>query len=168
MDDLIRLDAVRGPWTAVLARDGGTLFDIADLGPHDRVKISVVRRSAAPVDGYAPGSYATEDVLYSCDDFDNDDEVAVRWVQAQRVAELLNADDSPPWHLIEFRGDGWTIQHPLACKPDLFACRYNRLTSSMGPPPIGFGVYRCDVDDDGRLKVGDRHDPAAVPAGPSW
>ena len=29
-------------------------------------------------------------------------------------------------HQIELRIDGWTIQHPLSCRPNLFECKVNR------------------------------------------
>lgn len=68
---------------------------------------------------------------------------AVGWVRM---------DPNEP-HLIEFREDGWTIQHPVRCRPNLFACRVNRVSAEQvdGPPASGLGVYECDVDDDGTL-----------------
>lgn len=69
---------------------------------------------------------------------------------------LLLGDDSG--HIIEFRPDGWTIQHPLACRPNLFACPVNRaaehdLAGGEVPP----GRYECEVNDIGdRFLIGDR------------
>lgn len=51
-------------------------------------------------------------------------------------------------HLIELRDDGWTIQHPLSCRPDLFSCGFNmaaRDMAELGQHPNG--RYFCTVDD---------------------
>lgn len=68
--------------------------------------------------------------------------------------------EDEPRHLIELRADGWTIKHPLACRPDLFACKVNRASEQDPPPPeVDDGVYRCDANDAGDLLlIGDRID----------
>lgn len=72
----------------------------------------------------------------------------------------LRLDPDEP-HLIEFRPDGWTIQHPVRCRPNLFACEVNRVGESLdgpsGPPPEGLGVYECWLDD-GDFVIGGRRD----------
>ncbi|MFG2054793.1 hypothetical protein ACGFI9_12250 [Micromonospora sp. NPDC048930] len=71
--------------------------------------------------------------------------------------------DDDPRHLIEFREDGWTIKHPLSCRPNLFDCPVNRAAGEQvdGPPPAGFGRYDCWIGEQefaGMLFLGDRID----------
>jgi hypothetical protein len=57
-------------------------------------------------------------------------------------------------HKIELREDGFTIMHPLACRPNLFDCDYNfaaRDTLSGGEVPNG--VYYCSVNDEYLLEI---------------
>jgi hypothetical protein len=81
------------------------------------------------------------------------------YAAAAAVMDTLKADswvrlDPNEPHLIEFRAGGWTIQHPLRCRPNLFACAVNRVGEQLpGPPQRGIGVYECDLQD-GVLVVG--------------
>lgn len=87
-------------------------------------------------------------------------------LDALAAASRLAPVDDDPRHIIEFRPDGWTIKHPLACRPNLFACRVNRaaerdLANIDGPPYLG--QYECSANDLGdRLHIGDRVDPPEV------
>lgn len=67
---------------------------------------------------------------------------------------------SPPddeHHVIEFREDGWTIKHPLACRPTLFDCRVNRAAErDLREPPAELGRFECGISEDDRLVVGER------------
>jgi hypothetical protein len=68
--------------------------------------------------------------------------------------------DDGPTHIIEFTETGWTIQHPIACRPTLFTCPVNQAAQSnfTGPPPA-LGRYECDVNDLGdRVLIYDRVD----------
>lgn len=58
-----------------------------------------------------------------------------------------------PRHIIEFREDGWTIKHPLSCRPDLFNCLVTRAVGDLlfEPPD---GLYECSVGADGAFVVG--------------
>jgi hypothetical protein len=69
-------------------------------------------------------------------------------LDALTTAGWVRMDPAEP-HLIEFRPDGWTIQHPVRCRPNLFACPVNRVAGEQidGPPASGPGVYECDVED---------------------
>ena len=97
----IRVEALSGPWEAVLTNYEGwvvALDDLDDDGPYD-MRVSIVRRSAAPVgdqdaDGYRrlPGSYASEDHLVEWCDFEERYEVEARWVQAQAMVVGLNRE----------------------------------------------------------------------------
>ena len=61
-------------------------------------------------------------------------------------------------HVIEFRADGWTILHPLACRPKLFDCPVNRVAErELTEPPAALGRFECELNDIGdRLLIGDR------------
>lgn len=92
--------------------------------------------------------------------------------RAARIADdILEAvaehygDDPGGRHVIEFRADGWTIKHPLSCRPDLFACRVNRVGGAqlrvLDGPPVPPGRYACELNDAGdRFLIGDRLDQA--------
>lgn len=56
-------------------------------------------------------------------------------------------------HIIEFRDNGWTIQHPLSCRPNLFECEVNRAAERDvdGVPPEGVGRYVCGAEEGGRF-----------------
>lgn len=89
-------EALRGPWIAVLSDNYGHLYEPEDLTDEDEVEVSVVRGTAAPVDGRCPGTYHSGDVLYEHDGYwvDEDDasvSLKTRWEQAQAVAQALNA-----------------------------------------------------------------------------
>lgn len=64
-------------------------------------------------------------------------------------------------HLIQFNDVGYVIQHPMACRPNLFACAFNHATRSYldrcddsDVESVGHGTYECTLDDDGRLVIG--------------
>lgn len=57
-------------------------------------------------------------------------------------------------HIIEIRHDGWTIQHPLRCRPNLFECPYNQAAGWMADAPVDPGRYECELDQYGLLEVG--------------
>lgn len=73
------------------------------------------------------------------------------------VGLLLSPDDNQ--HVIELRSDGWTIMHPLACRPRLFDCPVNRVGEELPGPPRGkLGRFPCDlVDDQLVIDYGDDH-----------
>lgn len=64
-------------------------------------------------------------------------------------------------HVIEFRDDGWTISHPLECRPQLFDCQVNRAAGRQidGPPATGLGFYDIELDEyDGLIRLMPRGD----------
>jgi len=59
-------------------------------------------------------------------------------------------------HIIEVRAAGWTIMHPLACRPRLFDCEVNRAAErALIEPPTALGRFRCDAAT-GRFVIGGR------------
>lgn len=63
-------------------------------------------------------------------------------------------------HVVDLRPDGWTIQHPLACRPNLFDCPVNRAAERglRERPPVPDGWYVCSIGETGGLIVGGRVD----------
>lgn len=90
-----------GPWEGILvSRRDGYLFGTGDsLEFEEDLEVSVVRRSALPVDdgdGFRrvpDGPVNGADVLFTIDGFGDDEDVWFRLALAQRIARLLNADD---------------------------------------------------------------------------
>jgi hypothetical protein len=72
------------------------------------------------------------------------------------VAEVRRLQ-GPGEHIIDFRSGGWTIQHPLSCRPNLFACKVNRAAESQiaNAPKLRLGRYRCYLAKNGRFMVGE-------------
>jgi len=80
-------------------------------------------------------------------------------VVALAVLDVLNISKN---HRIEFRADGWTIQHPLACRDDMFGCPLNRAAEDLNGPPSDLGIYECQVGQDGCFEVLGRVVPEAT------
>lgn len=69
------------------------------------------------------------------------------------LAEILRS--RPAFHVIDFAEHGWTIMHPLVgCGLYLFECPVNEAAGRGVPRPDRYARFRCDVDSDGRLVVG--------------
>lgn len=82
-------------------------------------------------------------------------------LNASSLAAYRPDGDTDCRHIIEFRADGWTIKHPLACRPNLFDCRVNRVAEvdlgAIDEPPAPPGRYECWLNDLGdRICIGDR------------
>lgn len=94
-------DFLRGPWQAVISCRGDAYDGVRsariELGDTGEVDISVRRGTAAPDDGYLPGSYNSGDVAYELENvyLDGDGDMSVsaeaRFTQAQAMAAGLNA-----------------------------------------------------------------------------
>lgn len=72
-------------------------------------------------------------------------------------------------HVLDRRVDGWTIKHPLACRPQLFDCPVNVAAERQLLPPTfdEVGRFVIDVTDVGALIIGIRVDGAdPVPPDP--
>lgn len=159
-----RSTAIAGPWAAILVDDYGRCRDFEQGIWADSVRILVVRGSALPVDTGAgdyrmPSDCDLSDILYrvGIELMHEDDVLPQRWEQAQAVAQALNllAADVPQ-HLMEIRVDGWTLQHPLACRPNLWDCEVNRAMDARDiPAGLRPAVYVCELVD-GELTIGDQ------------
>lgn len=76
------------------------------------------------------------------------------WHVADEIVAAIEA--SQPDHLIQFGVTQWAIQHSMACRLSgrLFDCPFTAAavrTALFDVPP---GRYRCTIDDDGRLVIG--------------
>lgn len=79
------------------------------------------------------------------------------------AAQPVVIDPGEHFHVMEIRQNGWTIKHPIACRPDLFNCPVNRAASAeLEPPALEPGQYRVDLDDRGELKMSAVH-PVGIP-----
>ena len=95
------VEALRGPWRAVLADEYGFVLDnLDDSSPDDEVRISIRRGSALPTERHdnlrLPGTCLSGDVidLWDCiyvEDGDPSTDAPARWTQAQAMADGLNA-----------------------------------------------------------------------------
>ena len=85
-----------------------------------------------------------------------DAEAEVKRLRAE--LETYRRDDR---HIVDLRADGWTIQHPMACRPNLFNCPVNQAASRdlTEPPSLDPGQYYCDLAD-GWFAILDRVEPA--------
>lgn len=45
-------------------------------------------------------------------------------------------------HVVTFSADGYGLQHPPSCRPDLIACPYNRHLAGLDGPARPPGRYR--------------------------
>lgn len=64
------------------------------------------------------------------------------------VADWL---DRPSYHTLRLGADGFSLQHPVTCFPDLTACDIHGHVSDRfptAPPSSWFGLYRVAVDVD--------------------
>jgi hypothetical protein len=74
------------------------------------------------------------------------------------LRQELAERDSGEKHRIELRDGRFTIQHPLACRPNLFECPLNRAAPDdlAEMPTQHYGIYECWLSDNGHLVLGDR------------
>jgi hypothetical protein len=82
--------------------------------------------------------------------------VAREFAKALEDAGLLarpgDQDADETRHIIRYAGDGWTVMHPLSCRPNLFNCKVWKTVRLLTPPPPNyFGKYYCGLDDDGKF-----------------
>ena len=71
--------------------------------------------------------------------------------EVDRLTALLG----PEYHVAQIGADGWTFQHPIGCRPNLLACRFNDIAQrdwQRAPAPLG--RYRADLDALDRIVLG--------------
>lgn len=96
---------------------------------------------------------------WRCSCFDNA-LAAARAVNARREASRGQPKPEPSPdepHIVDLRANGWTIQHPLSCRPSLFDCPVNEAAEhELVDCPAELGRFACGLDDNGRFEIGDR------------
>lgn len=69
----------------------------------------------------------------------------------ERVAELeQQLAEVGQWtgrHVIDLRADGFTIMHPLSCRPNLFDCIYNHEAAELESADHELGRWYCTLDE---------------------
>ncbi|HDZ39120.1 MAG TPA: hypothetical protein ENH62_12670 [Marinobacter sp.] len=80
-------------------------------------------------------------------------ELELQLAEAQEEIERLRTALNQDGHVLEFREDGWAIEHSVECRAGrLLDCRFNFLCEEMGGPPTeGLGRYKATISDDGNL-----------------
>lgn len=82
---------------------------------------------------------------------------AVRVAEAIRTAVVTVTWPDMDHHIVDLREGGWTIQHPMVCRPYLFDCPVNEAAEhELVDRPTELGRFVCGLDDDGRFEIGDR------------
>ena len=79
-------------------------------------------------------------------------EAAERRVRQLEEALAQVGFSSDGHHIADFGAQGWGIQHPVECRPDLLDCRVNRAMMFIsGPPAGGEGRYHVFIDEGDSL-----------------
>jgi hypothetical protein len=71
-----------------------------------------------------------------------DDETIVERAKATRAAM------DHPIHLIKVTEVDYVLQHPLACRPNLFECAVQLGTQLWNAAPVPAGIYEATLDGD--------------------
>jgi hypothetical protein len=74
--------------------------------------------------------------------------------EADKVARVQAGYLHAERHIVAFTNDGWTIKHPLSCRPNLFECPVNEAAGrGLTEPPTELGQFVCDLDADGDFAI---------------
>lgn len=69
--------------------------------------------------------------------------------------------------MIMVGGRGWTLQHPQACRPNLFACPVSAAAQGLTEPlACGLGVFVVELNDKAELVARREAEPADLIAEP--
>jgi len=64
--------------------------------------------------------------------------------ELKQLREALHQDG----HTIIFTGDGWSIQHPVECRPDMTSCEIHQYMNKLQPfPSEGMGTFNVGLCD---------------------
>ena len=86
---------------------------------------------------------------------DGENEIALIEVDREHLVAILDADR--PFHVVELRDDGWSIEHPIGCRAHgLLNCELHQKWTVVAPSfrhPLG--RYQLLLDDEGVPMVGE-------------
>lgn len=72
----------------------------------------------------------------------------------KRELATLRADlDASPVHVMDARESGWTLKHPLSCRPRLFDCPINRAAEDLDGPVAEPGRWVVELGAGGELRA---------------
>ena len=71
------------------------------------------------------------------------EDVIISGAEAAYLASIIG----PTYHVFEQAGNEHSLQHPVACRPDLLGCEVQKLTAKLTEPPVPDGRYRVDLSD---------------------
>jgi hypothetical protein len=63
---------------------------------------------------------------------------------ALALGRRLIATGYEDYHVVRFTEDGYGLQHPIECRPDLIGCMFNEWLASQPGPDMDPGRYRMD------------------------
>lgn len=68
---------------------------------------------------------------------------------ARLLEDKVLVIDPDELHKIEMKLDGWTVLHPMACRPRLFGCPFTQAAHALGAPTAEeVGVYTIVLEED--------------------
>lgn len=67
-------------------------------------------------------------------------------VAAEAVERLLGTK-----HIVEFADDGFGLQHPFRCRPNLLVCEYSRYLADQDIPEEDPGLYEMELVERGGI-----------------
>lgn len=105
-----------------------------------------------------------EDAVRLCEDFGADyirvgetvstqDHADTYRLASGPTAMYLEPVDTGAGHVIELSANGWVIKHPLPCRPNLFACAFNRAAVTIEGAQLG--RYTCWLGETDELVIGE-------------
>lgn len=73
----------------------------------------------------------------------------------EQIVAAVRSALSDQRHVVEFGPDGYGLQHPLSCRPDLLACPMDEMMRSFDGPPRKPGRYLAWFNEHGEVEFGD-------------
>lgn len=77
------------------------------------------------------------------------------------LGKLSYIMSEPDFHIVKFDDDGWTLKHPVRCRPNLFECVYNHLGYQDLYDANDDGEYPVHQDGNGHPVLGAKIDATA-------
>ena len=78
----------------------------------------------------------------------------LRWLAAWVTGDRLDAEGQRG-HVLHLGDRAAALMHPSECRPDLLSCKFEVARSVLDDPGLR-GYYRCTLDDNGWLVIGEK------------